>query len=235
MVLYIPGNAKASQVLEGVKYSAGTTQYGTGTMKNMGDQEMTAVGAYMQEGYLSLSMGGIGDGKFQAVNDGTQLTYADPVHVSAKNVIMGVEMLGLDGTATSDANATAADIRAGVIAYSQGQKLVGTSVSPKYTKGETRPYAAGSYSKISVTGTGFKPKYVIAYSSAPAADKICTICEMYPGRMVNTMQNGSGAAMSSTKQGTGDGYFQLLDNGFDMCVGFNGGFVSGIVTYECWG
>lgn len=157
------------------------------------------------------------------------------MHVSAKNVIMGVEMLGLDGTATSDANATAADIRAGVIAYSQGQKLVGTSVSPKYTKGETRPYAAGSYSKISVTGTGFKPKYVIAYSSAPAADKICTICEMYPGRMVNTMQNGSGAAMSSTKQGTGDGYFQLLDNGFDMCVGFNGGFVSGIVTYECWG
>lgn len=65
MVLYIPGNAKASQVLEGVKYSAGTTQYGTGTMKNMGDQEMTAVGAYMQEGYLSLSMGGLETANFK--------------------------------------------------------------------------------------------------------------------------------------------------------------------------
>ncbi|WP_449602971.1 hypothetical protein [Paenibacillus sp. Marseille-Q9583] len=125
--LCLPGNAKTTQVLEGVGFSAGAIYNGKGTMKNMGDQEMTAVGAYMQEGYLSLSMGGIGGNNFQAVNDGTQLTYADPVHVSAKNIIMGVEMLGLDGTATSDATATAADIAVGKIAYSQGVKLTGTN------------------------------------------------------------------------------------------------------------
>jgi len=139
--IYTPGNAKASQVLEGVGFSAGSIYSGKGTMKNMGDQEMNAVGAYMQEGYISLSVGGIGGNNYQAVNDGTQLTYVDALHLSAKNIMKGVEMLGLDGTATSDATATAADILSNKVAYSKGQKTVGTI--PVITSGEDPAQGVG--------------------------------------------------------------------------------------------
>lgn len=131
--LIVSGNAKASQVLESITFSAGPTYNGVGTMKNMGDQEILASSAYLQEGYISLSIPQTGDDNYLAVNGGSQFTYVDALHCSAKNIIMGFEMLGLDGTATSDATAVAADIASGKIAYSKGQKLVGTMASSSVT------------------------------------------------------------------------------------------------------
>ncbi|KTD88191.1 hypothetical protein [Paenibacillus etheri] len=139
--IYTSGNAKASQVLAGTKFSAGPTYGGFGTMKNMGDQEILASAAYMQEGYLSVSIPQLGVGESLAVNGGTEFTYVDAVHVSAKNILMGVEMLGLEGTATSDATATAADILSNKVAYSKGQKTVGTI--PVITSGEDPAQGVG--------------------------------------------------------------------------------------------
>jgi hypothetical protein len=128
-IIYTPGNAKPSQVLAGAKFSAGSVYNGAGTMRDMGGQEMSTGSAYMEEGYLSMSVQGLGGGVYAAVDDSTQLTFASPVQIRASNIIQGIEMLGLDGTATSDATATAADIKSGVVAYSKGQRLVGTGAA----------------------------------------------------------------------------------------------------------
>lgn len=60
-------------------------------------------------------------------DDTTSFELSDSKAVPS-SIMAGTRLFGLDGTATSDANATAADIKAGVVAYSQGQKLVGTAV-----------------------------------------------------------------------------------------------------------
>lgn len=60
-------------------------------------------------------------------DDTTSFELSDSKAVPS-SIMQGTRLFGLDGTATSDANATAADIKAGVVAYSQGQKLVGTYV-----------------------------------------------------------------------------------------------------------
>lgn len=125
--LCLPGNALTPHVLEGARFSAGAIYNGVGTMKDRGGQEVSVPSVYMQEGYLSVSASDIPAGTRNAIDSGTEFVYRDALHVSAKNIIMGVEMLGLDGTATSDATATAADIAVGKIAYSQGVKLTGTN------------------------------------------------------------------------------------------------------------
>ncbi|WP_440960533.1 hypothetical protein ACN6KS_22540 [Paenibacillus nitricinens] len=124
--LCLPGNALTPHVLEGARFSAGAIYNGVGTMKDRGGQEVSVPSVYMQEGYLSISPSDIPAGTWNAIDSGTEFVYRDALHVSARNIMMGIEMLGLDGTATSDANATAADIVSSKIAYSKGQKLVGT-------------------------------------------------------------------------------------------------------------
>ncbi len=44
-----------------------------------------------------------------------------------ENIKVGVSVYGIDGTYTSDANATTADIAAGKIAYVNGEKVKGTA------------------------------------------------------------------------------------------------------------
>lgn len=163
-IIYTPGNAKASQVLAGTKFNAGPIYGGVGTMPNMGDKEILASSAYLQEGYLSVSIPQTGDDKYLAVNGGSQFTYVDALHCSAKNIIMGFEMLGLEGTATSDATATAADIKAGAIAYSQGKRLVGTAsvATTNYTTGTLNALSGGELT----TQVGFKPLMVYLTASA---------------------------------------------------------------------
>ncbi|WP_449602465.1 hypothetical protein [Paenibacillus sp. Marseille-Q9583] len=123
--LCLPGNALTPHVLEGARFSAGAIYNGVGTMKDRGGQEVSVPSVYMQEGYLSVSPSDIPAGTWNAIDSGTEFVYRDALHVSAKNIMMGVEMLGLDGTATSDGTATAADIAVGKIAYSKGMKLTG--------------------------------------------------------------------------------------------------------------
>lgn len=172
--LCLPGNALTPHVLEGTRFSAGAIYNGVGTMKDRGGQEVSVPSVYMQEGYLSVSPSDIPAGTWNAIDSGTEFVYRDALHVSAKNILMGVEMLGLDGTATSDATATAADIATGKIAYSNGQKLTGTYApkSPykelKLTSGGTSfnvPNQIGDneneiFVTIDMTALGFRPKII---------------------------------------------------------------------------
>lgn len=47
--------------------------------------------------------------------------------IDPANVKVGINFLGTDGTFTADADATAADIRQGKVAYVNGQKIIGTA------------------------------------------------------------------------------------------------------------
>jgi hypothetical protein len=191
-IIYTPGNAQASQVLAGAKFSAGSVYNGTGTMRDMSGQEMSTTSAYMEEGYLSMSVQGLGGGAYAAVDDSTQLTFASPVQIRASNIIQGIEMLGLDGTATSDATATAADIKTGVIAYSQGQKLVGTaSVAPAFsvTSINSTQFASLTNTSTSIT---FRVSIPLAFTPTNVLSVAVTM-ESLSGTKVTWNEAGGGA------------------------------------------
>lgn len=118
------GNATDGDVLEGKTYQTGST-YGvkTGQMINYTGRTIpssfqntnggTSVDVKIPPGYFP--------GNEHNVNIG------DPNLVPA-NIMNGVSIFGVTGTATTDADATAEDIRQGKTAYVNGQKITGTAV-----------------------------------------------------------------------------------------------------------
>lgn len=53
------------------------------------------------------------------------LVLADAINVTSENLLVGNEILGVQGTATSDATATSDTIIEGEVAYSKGEKITG--------------------------------------------------------------------------------------------------------------
>ncbi|CAH1058840.1 hypothetical protein [Paenibacillus pseudetheri] len=95
MVLYIPGNAKASDVTEGVKYSAGTTVNGTGTLKDFRNQgQKTGTVISPEEGYISVGVPETG--VYRAENTEALLVY--DTNFIPSNILQGKPIFGMDGT-----------------------------------------------------------------------------------------------------------------------------------------
>lgn len=120
MPLILPGYASTADVRQGVKFSSGPLYNAAGTMLDYGDQEMILPGATMGNGYITLT-----SDKEAYINGSTTFSFNSGV-ISPSKILQGQNILGLDGTATSDANATAAQIVSGRTAYVNGVKLTGT-------------------------------------------------------------------------------------------------------------
>lgn len=69
---------------------------------------------------------------------GTQ-TISGDVDLTAANIKKGVQIFGVTGTYTSDANATAANIASGKTAYVNGSKITGTLTFQTYYTGSSAP------------------------------------------------------------------------------------------------
>ena len=65
---------------------------------------------------------------------GTQ-TIAGDADLKAENIKSGVNLFGVNGTFTSDATATAADVLTGKTAYVNGSKITGTHTAQNHTYG----------------------------------------------------------------------------------------------------
>lgn len=120
MPLITPGSASTADVRQGVKFSSGPLYNVAGTMQDYGDNELILSGATMGNGYITLT-----NNTDAFVNSGTTFSFNSGV-ISPSKIMQGQNILGLDGTATSDANATAAQILSGRTAYVNGVKLTGT-------------------------------------------------------------------------------------------------------------
>lgn len=79
----------------------------------------------------------------QTISSGTYLTgtqtIAGDADLTAANIKNGVQIFGVTGTYTSDANAAATDIVSGKTAYVNGSKLTGSLVINKYYTGSSAP------------------------------------------------------------------------------------------------
>jgi hypothetical protein len=106
-----------------------------GTMASYGDQEMITAGGTMGEGYVTLSSYAEG-----YVNSGTTYSLQSGV-ISASKILAGQNILGLGGTATSDATAVAADVLSGKTVYINGAKIIGTM--PNITSGSDPAQGVG--------------------------------------------------------------------------------------------
>lgn len=133
MALYIPGDAQASQVLSGKKFSAGTLYNADGTMVDHASiTDAVSVGTsvtYPNNIYVRIPDGGYlqdaTSGYPEIMVTNAQLTAAD-ADLVAGNILQGKNILGISGTATSDANAVAADILSTKTAYVNGLKITGS-------------------------------------------------------------------------------------------------------------
>lgn len=79
----------------------------------------------------------------QTIAAGTYLTGAQTISgdadLTAANIKKGVQIFGVTGTYTSDANAAAADIASGKTAYVNGSKITGTLTFQTYYTGSSAP------------------------------------------------------------------------------------------------
>lgn len=95
----------------------------TGTMKSYAGTspfQVTWVGGYPTELRVELPTG-----YFEANNPQIQVFCYDPDYTEG-NIAAGKQVFGLNGSFTSDADATAEDIRQGKTAYVNGVKITGT-------------------------------------------------------------------------------------------------------------
>lgn len=117
------GNAQVSHVLVGKTFeSGGSFVTKTGTMTdhsnattNINGQPVPVSGGlevFPAEGYYN--------------GTSAKVMIPDPDFV-AGSIKTGIDLFGLTGTFTADADATAADIRAGKTAYVNGVKITGTA------------------------------------------------------------------------------------------------------------
>lgn len=140
--------AKSPQVLEEYTYIGNDTddEVGTGTMKNLtarteiehtsSNQTKVIAGdeVYITDntdGKNRLQVRYIGDNGFITSNTlfGIETSKAATAGgLTTAKLLQGQSAFGLSGTATSDANATAAYIRQGYTAYVKGQKITGSMV-----------------------------------------------------------------------------------------------------------
>lgn len=127
------GDATAEQILKGKKAVVkGSTI--TGTMKNMSNQWIWTSKGIEEYTYSSGSKANMvyvssrddhGDGY---ITTNTKFIVGTENDLK-KSLLAGKTLLGVDGTATSDATATATDILSGKTAYVNGTKITGTMVN----------------------------------------------------------------------------------------------------------
>ncbi|WP_342547642.1 hypothetical protein NST69_27505 [Paenibacillus sp. FSL P2-0089] len=114
------GTATAAQVIEG--YSLGTEEgLKSGTLEDSRGEEVESVSWLNDDGYLTV---GIRGGGPQAIDADTRFQTAE--YIFSKSILANEYILGVAGTATSDATATSADIAANKSAYVNGVKVWGT-------------------------------------------------------------------------------------------------------------
>lgn len=119
------GDAKESHVLEGKKFmSSGSFSQKTGTIPNFTGTSPFQVS--FSGGYPSQIRVHLPTGYFEENNPLEQVFLHDENYI-AENIAAGKQVLGMPGTFTSDADATAEDIRAGKTAYVNGKKITGTA------------------------------------------------------------------------------------------------------------
>jgi hypothetical protein len=119
---YYGASTVSAVTFDASKVLTGTTIANTaGTMPNKtGTEQVTAWGnsASDTEIFVTVPQGYYPGGQQNLkINDNNLL---------ASNIMSGVVILGVEGTATNDATATAEDIAVGKIAYANGQRIVGT-------------------------------------------------------------------------------------------------------------
>ena len=146
-------NSTADKILAGYKaYSGG--QLVTGTMPNNGGSgNIPGDQAWL---YIDRVYFGIPYGYYPPENYGgmTQVSERYVTFASLANTIglvnnklaVGQSVLGINGTYTSDANATANNLSSGTTAYVNGQKITGNGadVNNAYNNGYNAGYAAGN-------------------------------------------------------------------------------------------
>lgn len=121
----VQGSATPDKVLANETFQS-SASHGVQT-GNIPNYEGTApfqvpwIGGYSTELRIQLPTG-----YFKANNPQVQVFCFDENYIG-DNIAAGKQVLGMPGTFTSDADATAADIRAGKTAYVNGVKITGTA------------------------------------------------------------------------------------------------------------
>ncbi len=135
------GSVEANQMLAGVSgYSKGVLV--TGTIPSKGATTYTP-GTTNQT---------IASGQYLS---GTQ-TIAGDADLKAENIKSGVNLFGVNGTFTSDANAVAGNILSGNTAYVNGSKVTGSM--PNYSNKTTNASVAsksGNFTQINIPSNGY--------------------------------------------------------------------------------
>ncbi|WP_024833842.1 hypothetical protein [Ruminiclostridium josui] len=104
-------------------------------------------------------------GNFISQGEGGEYGTATPDDVKM-DVPFGTEDGIKIGTYTSDATATAADIIVGKIAYSMGQRLIGTNNNKRWISGTfDAGYSYDGSTQVNVYGLPFKPRLVYIYGT----------------------------------------------------------------------
>lgn len=120
------GNAQASDVLAGNTFeSAGSMVQKTGTITDFTGTSPQKVD--YQPGIPTEVRVVVPEGFYKANNPDFPLFAYEP-NLTDTNIPVGVSIFGISGSYTSDADATAADIRAGKTAYVNGVKITGTAM-----------------------------------------------------------------------------------------------------------
>lgn len=154
------GNATVADVLSGKTFSK-TGEVGlTGTMPDRsGDTAALAIARNGTTIRLRAS-----DGYRDGTND--YVTHADANDV-ASNIKHNTTIRGLTGSFTGDADAVAADLSVGKIAYAKGAKLTGTNPRRATGTGSLTQVSATS-AKLTVTGLSFTPSKIYLKGSLRA-------------------------------------------------------------------
>ncbi len=235
-------NATADKILTGYKaYSGG--QLVTGTMPNnvsTANVPNDKAWLYNNRVYFGVPYGYYPPANFGEMTNVSEryITYASlasTIGLANHKLAVGQSVLGVNGTYTSDATATANNLSSGTTAYVNGQKITGNGadVNNAYNNGYNAGIAAGGTGKYTLvelgTGTSFDVKSIYPnYANLTASNFICQVVSI----------SVSGSATDN------DAHNSSYNGGFSVTPSLSYNASTGVVTiggtsnsrsYKTWG
>ncbi len=222
------GNASAAQILKDKTALVGGKQVkGTMPSKN-GSSQATKVSANASNVYMVFPYGYYpAENHFSTANSSevyaSNANVASAIGLTSGKLLQGQTVLGITGTGTSDATATAADISSGKTAYVNGQKITGTGMKGKTyefnhvkaTVSSAQTFSKGSWKKFVTSKTSGSTEFSIALPFTPTKLESCHV--ELTGDYATSNQNRWDADFRMSRRSDGSNWFlQSIPNDFYM-------------------